>query len=82
MNVRNTDIAIWIRNKYQNNIIPRIPEYITSYLLDNPNKINLYFNKDIKLNTMLDFIALEYKKNPNVKTIDLIIKYVEHTDVS
>ncbi len=78
----NTDIKVWIHNKYQNNIIPRIPELITTYLLENKDKLNLYFNKNITINELLNYISKEFKNNPNAKLIDLITSYVEKNNES
>lgn len=77
MFIRNVDIAIWIKNKYQNNIIPRIPEYVTKYVFEHKDKYKLYLNENININDILTFIANEFKQNRNAKVIDLIIEYVE-----
>lgn len=34
-----------INKKYQNNIIPNIPKLLVTYLLKNPDKIELYLRK-------------------------------------
>ena len=73
----NTDIYIWIHYRYKNNILPVIPCLITSYILDNPDKLKIYLDKNLNVNKMLDYIAQEYTKSKNNKILDLIIDYVE-----
>lgn len=72
-----TDIYIWIHYRYQNNILPIIPCLITTYILDNPNKLEIYLDKKLNVNKMLDYIASEYKNSKSNKILEMIIDYVE-----
>lgn len=62
-----------INKKYQNNIIPNIPKLLVTYLLKNPNKIELYLRKEITIDNLLNNI--KYDKKTNI--LEKISKFVE-----
>lgn len=62
-----------INKKYQNNIIPNIPKLLVTYLLKNPNKIELYLRKEITIDNLLKNI--KYDKKTNI--LEKISKFVE-----
>lgn len=72
-----TDIYVWSHTKYKNNIIPEIPCLITSYLIDNPDKVNKYLNKKLSVDKLLESVALVYSKTQNPNLLKMIIEYVE-----
>ena len=82
MEISNTDIYIWIHYRYKNNILPVIPCLITTYILNNPNKLNLYLDKKLNVNKLLDYIAKEYKDKKTNEILNMIIDYVEGKDES
>ena len=78
MIINNIDINIWVHNRFKNNIIPVLPCLITTYLISNPEKLNLYLDKKLNVNKLLTHIASVYKDNKQLKLIDLITNYVEN----
>lgn len=62
-----------INKKYQNNIIPNIPKLLVTYLLKNPDKIELYLRKEITIDNLLKNI--KYDKKTNI--LEKISKFVE-----
>ncbi len=71
------EINYFIHNKFKNNVLPRIPDLITSYLIDNPDKIDLYFDKNLNVDSILKYLASAFKETKNIKLLDEIVKYVE-----
>lgn len=61
--------------KYDNNIIPDLPRIISTYLLSNPNKINLYINQNIHVGMILEYLATKDLKKINI--LEEVINYVE-----
>ena len=53
-------IYIAAHNKYQNNILPQLPQLISIYLLMNPDKANLYFQSKLSLDDI--FICFIFSK--------------------
>ena len=66
-----------IHNKYDNDLIPKIPKLIVAYLLKNPSKVNLYLADRIQLEDLLKTLAIKYKEKRSIKLLDEIINYVE-----
>lgn len=62
-----------INKKYQNNIIPNIPKLLVTYLLKNPDKIELYLRKEITIDNLLK--SIKYDKKTNI--LEKISKFVE-----
>ena len=65
----NTDIAIWIENKYKNNLYPELPKMITSYIIDNPDKLDLYLDKNIDTNKLFDHLYTTFKKTKKINRV-------------
>ena len=82
MNYSNTDIYVWIHFRYKNNVLPIIPCLLTTYILDNPEKLILYLDKKLNVDKLLDYVASEYKKTKSNKILEMIIEYVEGKDES
>lgn len=65
---------------YDNKIIPEIKKIIKDYLFNNPDKFNIYINKNIDVNKMLRTISRELAKAPEINqaiVLSNIINYVE-----
>ena len=75
--ITNTDIYVWVKYKYQNPIIPRLPEIITTYLLENPNKIDYYFNPNILVADLIKYLANSYSKNQEMDLLEEIKIFME-----
>lgn len=73
----NTDIYIWIHYRYKNNILPVIPCLITTYILEHPDKLNLYLDKKLNINKLLEYIASSYKDKKTNEILNMIVEYVE-----
>lgn len=76
------DIYIWITYKYQNCIFQDLPERLITYLLENPNKVDIYLDKKINVKTILDELAESYRNNRNINLLEEVIKIVEGKDES
>ena len=74
----NIDISIWIENKYNNNIFPELPKALRKYIIDNPELLDIYMNKDINLDKILDYLALEYKEKKDIDLVKTVTYYIEH----
>ena len=74
----NIDISIWIENKYKNNIFPELHKALRKYIIDNPELLDIYMNKDINLDKILDYLALEYKKDKDIDLVKTVTYYIEH----
>lgn len=74
----NIDIYVWTQARYKNNLIPILPSIITGYLIDNPAKIDYYFNKGKGLNDLLDYLSKRFKENQTIKLLEEIINYMEN----
>ena len=75
MNKNRHFIHIVINNKYRNDIYPNLPKYLIVYLINNPDKISFYLNKDIDINEILKQINLSDIDDKNV--LKEIIKVIE-----
>ncbi len=73
----NIDIYVWTQARYKNNLIPILPSIITGYLIDNPCKIDYYFNKGKGLNDLLDYLSKRFKENQTINLLEEIINYME-----
>lgn len=73
----NIDIYVWTQARYKNNLIPILPSIITGYLIDNPCKIDYYFNKGKCLNDLLDYLSKRFKGNQTINLLEEIINYME-----
>lgn len=73
----NIDIYVWTQARYKNNLIPILPSIITGYLIDNPGKIDYYFNKGKGLNDLLDYLSKRFKENQTINLLEEIINYME-----
>lgn len=73
----NIDIYVWTQARYKNNLIPILPSIITDYLIDNPSKIDYYFNKGKGLNDLLDYLSKRFKENQTINLLEEIINYME-----
>mgnify|MGYP004559568937 FL=1 len=73
----NNDIYVWTQARYKNNLIPILPSIITGYLIDNPCKIDYYFNKGKGLNDLLDYLSKRFKENQTINLLEEIINYIE-----
>lgn len=73
----NIDIYVWTQARYENNLIPILPSIITGYLIDNPGKIDYYFNKGKGLNDLLDYLSKRFKENQTINLLEEIINYME-----
>ncbi len=68
-------IYLSVYYKYDNNIIPTLPRIILTYLLQNPQKINLYINKDIHVGMILSYLSGKSLEEKAI--LKEIIEYVE-----
>ena len=68
-------IYLAVYYKYDNNIIPDHTRIISTYLLSNPNKINLYINQNIHVGMILEYLATKDLKKINI--LEEVINYVE-----
>ena len=75
--ITNTDIYVWTHYKYQNPIIPRLPDLITSYLIVNPNKMDYYFNSNITVSNLIKHLANSYSKNKEMNLLEEIKLFME-----
>ena len=75
--ITNTDIYVWTHYKYQNPIIPRLPDLITSYLIENPNKMDYYFNPNITVADLIKHLANSYSKNKEMNLLEEIKLFME-----
>ena len=75
--ITNTDIYVWVHYRYQNPIIPRLPDLITSYLIDNPNKMDYYFNPNITVADLIKHLANSYSKNREMNLLEEIKLFME-----
>lgn len=73
----NIDIYVWTQARYKNNLIPILPSIITGYLIDNPCKIDYYFNKGKGLNDLLDYLSKRFKENQTINLLEEIINHME-----
>lgn len=64
-------IYISIHRKYQNLILPKLPDYIVSYLLKNPQKLSYYLNPKITVENLLKHLI------PTQPLLPQIITYME-----
>lgn len=71
MNKLKHHIYVSIHNKFKNPILPKLPDYITSYLLKNPQQLSLYLNPNIQVEDLLKNLQ------PNQNLIPQIITYME-----
>lgn len=71
MNKLKHHIYVSIHNKFKNPILPKLPDYITSYLLENPQQISLYLNENIQVEELLKALK------PNQNLLPQIITYME-----
>lgn len=74
----NIDIYVWTQARYKNNLIPILPSIITGYLIDNPCKMDYYFNKGKGLNDLLDYLSKRFKENQTINLLEEIINYMEN----
>ena len=77
MEIDNTDIYNWMRHKFQNKTLPNLPIIITGYLIEHKEKLDLYLDKKIKIDKLLEFIASKYKANKNTNILEIVKKFVE-----
>ena len=75
--ITNTDIYVWVHYRYQNPIIPRLPDLITSYLIENPNKMDYYFNPNITVSNLIKHLANSYSKNKEMNLLEEIKLFME-----
>ena len=73
----NTDYYVWMHYKYKNTVFPILPELITSYIIDNPDKLDLYLDKKVKVDKLLEYVANKYKESKENKLLDYVIEFVE-----
>lgn len=66
-----------INYKYQNNILPQIPELIIAYLLHHVDNQQYYINSKTDISELLYQINLEYKTNKELDLLEIIIKIME-----
>lgn len=79
LNIENHHIYICIYVKFDNNIIPCIPQLIVSYLLDNPEKVDYYLNNKIHIGMILEHLSNMYRLKGNINILEEIIRFVEGT---
>lgn len=75
--ITNTDIYVWAHYKYQNQIIPILPDLITSYLLEYPNKMDYYFNPNITVFDLIKHLANSYSKSQEMDLLEEIKLFME-----
>lgn len=63
--------------KYDNNLISSIPKLLVSYLLEYPNKINLYLNNYIHIGIILERLCAIYQVKKDLDLLEEIIRFVE-----
>lgn len=73
----NEDIYIWINYKYKNCIFLDLPQRLIFYLLNNPDKVDIYLDKNINVKTILTKLADSYKENRNMNLLEEVIKIIE-----
>ena len=71
-----TDIYVWINHKYKNNVFNKLPMIVWTYLIDYPEKVDLYLDEKIVLDELLEYLSKQLLTE-EVSIIDLIIKFVE-----
>lgn len=71
-----------ITYKYNNNLIPELPNIIKDFLFQNPGKAMLYLDKSILVDDVIKVVALnkDLQSKANIEPLDImkvIIEYVE-----
>ena len=70
-------IYIATHNKYQNNILPQLPQLISIYLLMNPDKANLYFQSKLSLDDILYCFFTIYQTDKDINILQTIVSIIE-----
>ena len=65
-----------IRYKFTNNIFKDLPDMLSAYLYEFPEKFNLYFDPNITLEDIFEYIAINYK-DKSKSLMDMVVEYVE-----
>lgn len=65
-----------INHKYSNYIVPKLPNLICTYLLQYPEKHDLYLSSNVDVEELLKYI-IETRKHEKIKLSEIIINYVE-----
>ncbi len=73
----NTDFYIWMYYKFKNPVIPGLYTIVTGYLIDNREKIDLYLDRKLKVDNVLEYIAKRYKETKQNNILQYVIEYVE-----
>ena len=71
-----TDIYVWINHKYKNNVFNKLPMIVWTYLIDYPEKVDLYLDEKIVLDDLLAYLSKQ-QLDENKNLIDYIINYIE-----
>lgn len=68
-------IYLSVYYKYDNNIIPTLPRIILTYILNNPQKANLYINKEIHVGMILNYLSGKSLEEKDI--LNEIVEFVE-----
>ena len=63
--------------KFKNNVFPQLPFIISTYLMVYPEKAEMYFAKDIKLEDLLKHIHITFIRNKYSTVMDAVKTYIE-----
>ena len=78
MNKDNIQIFVVINHKFNNTLIPMLPDLVIAYLIENKDKVKYYFDSSINVSDILKSIST---LSEEVNIMDEVIKYVEYKDV-
>ena len=75
-------IYVAVHNKYSNNILPQLPQLLSTYLLLNPDKANLYFMSKLSIDDILYCFFTKYKTDKDIDILLTLRELIEgETDV-
>lgn len=73
-------IYVAAHNKYANNILPQLPTLLSTYLILNPDKANLYFQSKLTIDDILYCFFTKYKTDKDLDILRTIREIIEGED--
>ncbi|MBU1143188.1 MAG: hypothetical protein KKH92_06005 [Firmicutes bacterium] len=77
---RYTDIHVVMMHRYNNYLLPHIPQIITNYIMQNPEHYETFLDKKYHINALLKYLYLNFNNTINYQEETLlcdILKYFE-----
>ena len=70
-------IYVAAHNKYANNILPQLPTLLSTYLILNPDKANLYLQSKLTIDDILYCFFTKYQTDKDINILQTIVSIIE-----